>query len=151
MTCHPLLHRLFTLAGNMAGSHDDLGAGENAIYLVRRRWDVLEHTYDGSFCALFQDGAAGEFQNSKRKEFLSELRPQRIGGHDDKQFLAFHGDENRQHRLRFAGAGGHDDGCRRIRNSPVRVCGVYGAYLWPPEANDVSGRIFFDEGERAVP
>jgi hypothetical protein len=28
---------------------------------------------------------------------------------------------------------------------------VYGAYLWTPEANDGSRRVFFDERESAVP
>jgi transposase len=110
----PFLYGLVTLARNVTSRHDHLGARENAVHFFGGNWNVLERAYDGGSGALLEDRAPRGFQNSKRKEFFGKLGPQRISGYDDKEFLAFRGDENRQHRLRFASACRHHDRCRRI-------------------------------------
>ena len=104
---HPLLHHLLTLACNLAGGHDDLRAREDAVHLARVRRNVLEHAHDGSLRTLFQHRAPWDFQHSECEKFFCKLGAQRVGRNDNEQFRAWHGDEDRQHGLRFAGAGRH--------------------------------------------
>ena len=150
---HMLLNRRFGAPGNMHGGDDDVGTVEDLIDLGDRGRNAGKPGDRGEQRRRIETRLC--LQDAKRLELRGDLFAQRVRRNHDEQALKPLTRIKREHGLRLARAGRHDDRGWFRRASRMSKRGVKGADLRPPQSRIdgfvICGRTTFTQMKRILP